>query len=38
MIQANENAIREVVREVLAQLGKPANGNGQSSYGSHKGR
>lgn len=32
MIQANENAIREVVREVLAQLGRPSglNGNGKS--------
>lgn len=33
MIQANENAIREVVREVLAQLGRPGalNGNGKSA-------
>ena len=34
MIQANEQAIREVVREVLAQLGKaPANGNGRTGGG-----
>ncbi|MBA3311711.1 MAG: aldehyde dehydrogenase EutE [Planctomycetota bacterium] len=32
-MQANENAIREVVREVLAQLGKPVNGNGRSANG-----
>ena len=33
MIQANEQAIREVVREVLAQLGKPVNGNGRGTSG-----
>lgn len=37
MIQANENAIREVVREVLAQLGKPASGNGRATNGHARG-
>ena len=37
MIQANENAIREVVREVLAQLNKPASGNGRSTNGHARG-
>lgn len=35
MIQANEQAIREVVREVLAQLGKSAGGNGRTATNGH---
>jgi aldehyde dehydrogenase len=31
MIQANEQAIREVVREVLAQLGRTSGGNGRTN-------
>ena len=37
MIQANEQAIREVVREVLSQLGKSAPGNGRGSNGHARG-